>query len=98
MNTDTGHLASMEDLLRAFGSEAEVRRRGYEPVPSGTLAERAERLMKQKQAELDRYEAEMRDNLGFGVVVPQADPLTRAMKRVRALRKKAAKKARKRNR
>jgi hypothetical protein len=58
-------------------------REKYEMVPDGALSRRAQKLL---------------DANPGGVTVPQSDPLTRAMKRVRAARKKAEKKARKRAR
>lgn len=75
MNPHTGHLATVEELSTHFGegrtlSPDELRERGYEPVPPGRMSRRAEKLL----------------NGGSGVVVPQNDPLTRAMRKVRAIR------------
>jgi hypothetical protein len=55
---------------------------GYEPVPAGYLSRRARRLLGGRSS----------------VIVPQSDPLTRAMHNARKQRKAAEKKARKRNR
>jgi hypothetical protein len=70
------------DLRSELLSEDEMRERGYEPVPAGRLSNRARKLL-----------------AGRGeMTVPLTDPLTRAMKRIRALRKKAERQARKRGR
>lgn len=87
MNPDTGHLATFEHLSGRLPkgrplTEDDLRDMGYEPVPAGGLSKRAKKLLGHKQS----------------VHVPLDDHLTRAMRRVRAKRKKAAKQARKRSR